>query len=151
MGWMTFFIWLIIGVVCVFIELAGTDFVFLMLAGGTLGGAITGLFFPGNILAQVLAFGVVSVVLLLVLRPYLKTHLQQDLPSTPMNIDSVINKRCRVLSTVTAEDGLVDIVGAQWSARCNPDEMFTTGEYAYVDRVDGATVILRREAKLYQE
>ncbi|MDO5746754.1 MAG: NfeD family protein [Actinomycetaceae bacterium] len=145
MGWVTFFIWLIIAVCCIFIELIGTDFVFLMLAGGAIGGAVIGLFFPSSLLAQVLVGAVVAVVLLLVLRPVIKRHLIKDLPAEKMNIDAVVGKRCRIVTPVNRDSGLVYLNGSQWSARTDTSDILPVGEYAYVDYVDGATVVVVRE------
>lgn len=142
MGWTVFFIWLIIAVICVIIELVGTDFVFLMAGGGAVGAAVVGLFFPDSILLQVIAFAAVSALLLVLVRPALKRHLNRDLPATKMNIDAVVAQRCTVIEEVTRDSGRVLLNGNEWTAKSPTNYVYSVGETAYVREVDGASLVL---------
>lgn len=136
-----FIVWLIVAVVCALIELMGTDFVFLMLAGGALGAAVAALF-THSLLIQVIVFGVLATALLLILRPILRNHLTHDLPNRKMNIHSIVGRSCQTLSPVTPDGGQVTINGDTWTAKTQNNEFLVKGQKATVIDIDGATVIV---------
>ncbi|MEO7130961.1 MAG: NfeD family protein [Dermatophilaceae bacterium] len=138
-GWL---IWLGAALVLVGIEAATVDFMFLMLAGGALGGSAAAAFgLPVAVQAVVAA--VVAVVMVVTVRPYLKgrfsvTELQK------MGADAQIGRSAFVLDRVSSSGGRVKLAGETWSARSASNEVIEPGEEVVVERIDGATAVVSR-------
>lgn len=92
---------------------------------------------------QVLVFALVSVALLLGLRPVAKRHLQSA-PPTATGVDALIGAPATVLAPVDGGDGgRVKIGGEIWSARAFPEgETLPVGTPVRVLRIDGATAVV---------
>ena len=75
-------------------ELAGGDLFLLMLAGGALGGMTVGLL-GGPFLLQLVAFIVVSALLLALVRPLAKRHLVDRTPEQLDGVAALIGRTAR--------------------------------------------------------
>lgn len=135
--------WLVIAVISIIIELVGTDFVFLMIGGGAIGAGVSALA-TDSLTIQLAVFAVLSLALLLILRPIIKRHLQRDLPNQKMNIDAVAGRPCHAVTDVTCDGGRVSINGEAWTAKTVGDEVLPKGAKGTVTDVDGATAIVTR-------
>jgi membrane protein implicated in regulation of membrane protease activity len=142
MGWL---IWVGVALVLAAAEMASPAFVCIMLAGGAVIGAIAaavGLPLP----LQVLAFAVVSLLLLILVR---KAALARFLPPkvSRVGVAGDIGRTGLVVETVTEFGGRVKLPGdAVWSARlASPnDPPSPPGETVQVVRIEGATAIVAR-------
>ena len=134
-------VWLGAALVFVAIEAATVDFTFLMLAGGALGGSLAAaLGAPVGI--QSLVAGVVSIAMLLLVRPWLKRRFsvrEQHI----MGAAAHIGRSAVALDRVTPAGGRVKLSGETWSARTLSDSI-EPGEEVIVDSIDGATAIVSR-------
>ncbi|MCF4121460.1 NfeD family protein [Antribacter sp. KLBMP9083] len=124
------------------IEILSLDFVFLMFAGGAL--AAAGVSAADQPLwVQVMTFAVASLILLLVLRPWIvrKAHV----PALATNTDAHVGRTAAVVQDVTTTSGLIKLVGEVWSARAvDGSPVLPEGTTVRVVRIDGATAVVEQ-------
>jgi membrane protein implicated in regulation of membrane protease activity len=139
-------VWLVLILVFVIIEMLTLDFVFLMLAIGSLGGLLSGLFGAPWWLQLIIA-AILSVVLLFFIRPPLIHALKRGGDPEKSNVDRLIGMSGVVVATVTRTTGLVKLqVGETWTARLAladsaPAEL-VPGEHVIVVSIEGATAVV---------
>ena len=123
------------------IELASVDFVFLMLAGGALAGALAAVL-GVPVVGQVLVSLAVAALALLLVRPVIKR--QFTVPDTrDIGTAAQIGRSALVLSTVTGTDGRIKLGGETWTARTAPDAAACLpGQEVRVVSIEGATAIV---------
>ena len=139
-------VWLVLILVFIIIEMLTLDFVFLMIAVGSLGGLVSGLFGAPWWLQLIIA-AVLSVVLIFFIRPPLLHALKKGGDPAKSNVDRLIGMGGVVVSTVTRTAGLVKLqVGETWTARLAPLEgspvELVPGEHVIVVSIDGATAVV---------
>lgn len=139
-------VWLVLILVFVIIEMLTLDFVFLMIAVGSLGGLVSGLFGAPWWLQLIIA-AILSVVLIFFIRPPLLHALKKGGDPAKSNVDRLIGMGGVVVSTVTRTAGLVKLqVGETWTARLAPLEgspaELVPGEHVIVVSIDGATAVV---------
>jgi membrane protein implicated in regulation of membrane protease activity len=142
-GWLT---WVGLALVLGAIEAASVAFVFVMLAGGALAGAVAAAF-GAPFAVQVIAAVGVAVALLLGVRPIVKSRFM--LPGGHADIGAVaqVGRSAVVLQTVTEHDGRVKLGGETWSARTAPGaEACLPGQEVRVVAIEGATAIVSNVA-----
>jgi membrane protein implicated in regulation of membrane protease activity len=123
-------------------ELMGGEFVLLMLAGGALAGGITALIVPGLWWLQLIVFALVSVGLVVGLRPALKRKYLAPSP-IKTGLDAVIGSKALVISTVDGQGGQVKIGGEVWSAiGVDGHRPLPPGTAVTVVEVRGATAVV---------
>lgn len=136
--------WIVAGLGLIGLELLVGEFVLLMLGGGALAAAAasaTG----ADTWVSALVFAVVSIALLLLVRPPLKRHYVSG-PRHAMNTDALLGTHAEVLEPVDEDGGLVRIGGEHWSARpARPGLRFETGQKLVVERIDGAIAVVDSE------
>lgn len=145
-------IWLGLIIVFVIIEALTVELTFLMLAIGSLGGLIAGLF-PVPFVGQIIIFAGVAILLLLFLRPPLLRRLRRHSDPARSNIDALIGMSGTVILPVSEGDGQVKLIqGDVWSARLaeNPhsdtnDNVLPIGAHITVVKITGATALVRPE------
>lgn len=138
-------VWAIFILLFVIIELLTLEFTFLMIAVGSLAGL------GSNLLGlewwlQIVIAAVVSVLLILTIRPLLLKTMRRGEDPTPTNIPALIGMRARVTADISPTAGLVKLAnGETWSARL-ADEITAThlesGETATVVAIEGATAVV---------
>lgn len=123
------------------IELASVDFVFLMLAGGALAGAVAAVL-GVPVVGQVLVSLAVAALALLLVRPVIKRQFTvQD--AQGIGTAAQIGRSALVLSTVTENDGRIKLGGETWTARTAPDAAACLpGQEVRVVSIEGATAIV---------
>ncbi|WP_454043662.1 NfeD family protein [Cellulosimicrobium sp. Marseille-Q8652] len=124
------------------IEIISLDLVLIMFAGGAL--AAAGVNAAGGPLwLQILTFAVVSVILLLTLRPWLLRGLRDRVPLTETNVAAHVGRAALAVDQVTEVGGRVKLVGEVWTARTEPDAPpIPAGADVRVLRIDGATAVV---------
>ena len=138
--------WLVLILIFVIIEMLTLDFVFLMIAIGSLGGLLSGLIGAPWWLQLIIA-ALLSVVLVFFIRPPLLRALKRGGDPQKSNVDRLIGMGGVVVSTVTRTTGLVKLqVGETWTARlANPDAFppeLVPGEHVVVVAIEGATAVV---------
>lgn len=139
-GWLA---WIGVALALGAIEAATVDFVFLMLAGGALGGsaaAAVGAPFP----LQVIVAVVVAGLLLGVGRPWAKKRFGTRPEGIVMGTAGYIGRSAYVIETVTRHSGRVKVGGETWSATTADPVPPEPGEEVRVVRIDGATAVVAR-------
>ena len=133
--------WLIIGAALGVPLVITTLPEFGMFAAGAAAAALTDVLGGGTVL-QFCVFLVVSVALLVFVRPIALRHLRQG-PGVRMGIDALTGASALVLEQVDEHDGRIKLQGEIWSARAyEPGQVFTPGQQVSVARIDGATALI---------
>ncbi|MBC3192139.1 NfeD family protein [Pseudonocardia sp. C8] len=141
-------IWLLVGVALVGAELVSGELFLVMLGGGALaaaGGAALGL----GALGSAGLFAVVSVLLLLAVRPAAKRKLQERMGSLERHQDRFVGAAAEVVRRVDGTGGQVRIGKELWSARSlDGHEVLEEGSTATVLQVTGAAVLVTGRGEL---
>lgn len=135
-------VWWLVGAAALGIPLVVTAMPeFGMLAVGAVAAAVTaglGL----DLVIQVLAFVIVSVALIAVVRPIAARHGRQ-LPRLVTGIDALKGKQAVVLERVDGSGGRIKLAGEVWSARSlHSERAYDVGQEVDVVDIEGATAIV---------
>jgi membrane protein implicated in regulation of membrane protease activity len=96
----------------------------------------------GGTVAQFVVFLVVSVALVLFVRPLATRHLRRG-PQVRTGIDALTGEIALVLEQVDEYGGRIKLHGEVWSARTlDPGQVFAAGQQVNVARIDGATALV---------
>lgn len=136
-------IWLIFALGLAAAEALTGDMFLLMLSGGAL--AAAGADWLGLPLwADGLVFLVVSVLLLVGVRPVLRRRLTPD-QGLPEPVKALEGKHALVLDRVDQHRGQIKLDGEVWTARSyTDDDVYQPGEEVTVLHIDGATAVVWR-------
>lgn len=136
--------WLGMAVLLAAGEAAGGELFLLMLAGGALGGSAAA-FLGAPVWGQGLAFALVSIILVVGVRPVVRRRLLSALPEHDTNTAALTGRVGTVVEAVGAAGGLVQIAGDTWTARpLIEGETFEDGDKVLVHEIEGATAIVVR-------
>ena len=123
-------------------EIASLDLVLLMFAGGALGGMAVALAGGATVL-QMVAFIVISGLLLALVRPVATRHLTQRTPLQLDGVDSLIGRTAKVTRAIDISGGRIRMGADEWTARTqHSGESFAVGETVRILQVDGATAVV---------
>jgi membrane protein implicated in regulation of membrane protease activity len=137
-------IWLILALVLAGAEALSGHMFLLMLGGGALAASATRWLTDWPVWADGTVFLVVSVLLLVLVRPALRRRL------TPaggplIGIKALEGKNALVLDRVAHDEGQVKLDGQLWTARpLNDGDVYEPGESVTVMHIDGATAVVFR-------
>jgi membrane protein implicated in regulation of membrane protease activity len=135
-------IWLIAALGLAGAEALTGDMSLLMLGGGALAAAGTSWLLGPPVWVDGAVFLVVSVLLLVLLRPVLRRHLTPA-KALPTGIQALEGKSATVLDRVARGEGQVKVDGQVWTARpLNDGDVFEPGELVTVMHIDGATAVV---------
>lgn len=146
MGWVTdhpALAWLALALVLAAIEVTTLDLVFIMFAVGALAAVVLASVGAPFVL-QVVAFVVVALLLLAVLRPVLVRRVRVG-DETLTGSAALVGRGALVLETVTETGGRVKLHGEVWSARVSsqaPGSSFLPGQPVRVIAIEGATAVV---------
>ena len=137
-------IWLVVALGLAGAEALTGDMFLLMLSGGALAAAVSS-WVPGlPVWLDGAVFLVVSVLLLVGVRPALRRRLTRG-QGLPEPVRALEGKGAVVLERVSRHQGQVKLDGEVWTARpLNDDDVYETGEQVTVMRIDGATAVVWR-------
>ncbi len=135
-------LWVAVAIILGLIELASFDFVFSMLVLGALAGG-TAAFVGQGFTGQAIAFTIVSLLGLVLVRPLIKRWIDRSTPLTSTNADALVGRPAVVIADVTDRGGQVKLAGETWSARTvDARATFPSGTDVTVIRIDGATAVV---------
>jgi membrane protein implicated in regulation of membrane protease activity len=118
-----------------------TGLVLGMVAGGTAAAAVVAAVGGGGPL-QLGAFAVVSLAMLVVVRPVASRHLRTP-ASIRTGVAALVGAEAEVLSDVGAKDGRIKLQGEVWSARAYDGESdYVVGSVVRVVEISGATALV---------
>ena len=138
-------IWLAVLVVCVGIEIATMGLTTIWFAGGALVSAILAAL-NAPLWLQIVAFFVVSLILLYLTRPVAVKYFNKDRVKT--NVESLIGRQAIVISEIDNLQGIGQVtVGVQeWSARSVKDDVqLPVGSVVVVRSVSGVKLIVEEK------
>ncbi len=136
----TYGIWIIVGVICLIIDLLSATLFMLWVGGGCFIAALVSWLLPSIAWAPWAAFVVSTSILLYFGRPLARRLVEQDV--VPSNVDSVVGQNGIVLEAIDplTNTGRVRIGSDEWRARA--DERIEPGEKVRVQSIEGATAIV---------
>ena len=135
-------VWLGLTVILIVFELCTTSLTTIWFAGGAFVAFVMALFnLP--IWVEVVAFVVISVVLLVFTRPMVDKVLKVG--KTKTNVDSLIGMKAKVLVEINnSEDvGYVVVNGQEWSARSQNNEIIPDNAMVEIVEVTGVKLIVK--------
>ena len=138
-------LWVWLGALLLFvvIELFTVGLTTIWFAGGSLVATIMALL-HAPLWSQIVAFLIVSIVLLVFTRPILVKKLKLGTAKT--NIDSLIGQRAQVIVTIDnkKEVGYAVLNGQEWTARSSDDDVvIAEDEYVEVVAISGVKLIVK--------
>jgi membrane protein implicated in regulation of membrane protease activity len=139
-------VWLVLILIFITVEMLTLEFTFLMLAVGSLGGLLSGLFgVPWW--GQLLIAAVISVLLLFTIRPPLLRWLKRGGDPARSNVDALLGSSGIVVLTLAPHVvGQVKLSnGETWSARISagsPSNELQPGEQVLVSAIEGSTAFV---------
>ncbi|QEE61148.1 NfeD family protein [Salinibacterium sp. dk2585] len=138
-------VWLVFILIAVIIELITLEFTFLMIAAGSLGGL------GANLLGapwwvQIAVAAILSVLLILLIRPVLLRRLRRGEDTTPSNIDALMGMDGRVVIAIGDSPGQVKLAnGEVWTSRLSAlteHRVVAEGERVVVTAIEGSTAVV---------
>jgi len=137
-----YIVWLILGVVLVVAEIFIPSFFIFWFGVGAF--VASGLSVAFGTLVQVIAFVVVSGLLVLFTRPFAKKISGKE--PRKIHIDEIIGKTAVVTETIdnSAGKGLIRVGGDIWRALSVDDSIVESGEKVTILKVDGTRLVLRK-------
>jgi membrane protein implicated in regulation of membrane protease activity len=113
-----------------------------MFAGGALGGMAVALVGGATVL-QLIAFIVVSGMLLALVRPLAQRQLTDSTPLQLDGVNTLIGRTAKVTRDVDVDGGRIRMGADEWTARTqHSGERFAVGETVRILQVDGATAVV---------
>jgi membrane protein implicated in regulation of membrane protease activity len=135
-------IWLIFALVLAGAEALSGHMFMLMLGGGALAASASSWLMDWPVWADGLVFLIVSVLLLVLVRPALRRRLTPA-AGAPMGIKALEGRNALVLDRVARDEGQVKLDGQVWTARpLNEGDVYEPGESVTVMHIDGATAVV---------
>jgi membrane protein implicated in regulation of membrane protease activity len=135
-------IWLIAALGLAGAEALTGDMFLLMLSGGALAAAGSSAMFGFPIWADGLVFLVVSVLLVVLVRPALRRRMLSS-AAGDAGIAALEGRHALVLDEVSQHRGQVKLDGEVWTARpLNEHDVYAPGDEVTVMHIDGATAVV---------
>ncbi|MBR4667342.1 MAG: NfeD family protein [Butyrivibrio sp.] len=137
-------IWLIVAIILAIIELSTLGLVTIWFAIGAIFAMISALL-GANIWVQLICFIIVSIAILLSVRPLAEKYVNRNTKKT--NIDAVVGRRLVAKTDIDNihGKGKIDMDGSIWLAQSSVDEIvINAGEEVRVVKVVGAKLIVER-------
>ncbi len=138
-------VWVWLGLLALFVivEAATANLLTIWFAAGALAAFVSS-FFVENIVIQVVIFVVVSLAVLIALRPIAKKYTRTK--KQPTNADMYINAEGVVTETISNLNatGTVKVRGSVWTARSFNDEVvIPENTVVVVERIEGVKLIVK--------
>ncbi|PKL01120.1 MAG: NfeD family protein [Tenericutes bacterium HGW-Tenericutes-1] len=134
-------IWAAVFVLAGFIEATTMDLTSIWFSGGALISLLIAIIFPNSLVAQFLAFTIVSALMLIFLRPIFKRYLKKNEVRT--NADRLIGKNAYCIKAISPDNrGEVKIDGKIWTAVAN--EEININEKVEVLAIDGVKLVVKK-------
>ncbi|MDO4511670.1 MAG: NfeD family protein [Bacteroidales bacterium] len=121
-------LWTLVGVIFLILELTSGDFFFMSFTLGAVAAVVMALCGPGFI-PQLIAWMIISLASLLVVRPFALRYLHRGEKNMKTNADALIGREGKVIEAITAgESGYVKVDGDTWRAVSRGTEEIAEGE-----------------------
>ena len=140
--------WLVVLIVSIAIEALTLGLTSIWFAGGALI-AIIASAFNAPLAVQIIAFFVISLLLMIFTRPVAVKYFNKDRVRT--NVESLVGRQAIVISEVDNLQGIgqVTVGGQEWSARSfDPDRKLEVGTVVNVVAVNGVKLIVEPDMQM---
>ena len=137
--------WLVLFVVLLVIEIFTMGLTTIWFAGGAVVAFVLALLDVG-LPIQIIAFLVVSIILLILTRPIAIRFFNQQREKT--NVDRLIGQKAVVIETIDSLHGIgrIEINGMEWSAKTEDMSLLIEqGEVVVVQAIQGVKLIVKKE------
>ncbi len=138
-------IWLVLILVFVIIEVITVDFTSLMLAVGSIGGLVLGLFPSIPFWLQVLVAAVIALLLVFTVRPPLKRLLQRGGDRTKTLVDALAGQTGVVVLDFNGKPNTVKLAnGETWTVKLadTSHPALKEGDHVVVTAINGSTALV---------
>lgn len=138
-------LWLVLFIVLLIIEILTMGLTTIWFAGGAIVALVLA-YFDLGLTVQIIAFLVVSIVLLVLTRPIAMKYFNQEREKT--NTESLIGQKAVVLDAIDTIHGTgrVEINGMEWSAKVEePKSIIEAGEIVVIEGIQGVKLIVRKD------
>jgi membrane protein implicated in regulation of membrane protease activity len=134
-------LWIILAIVFLAVEFGTVALISLWFVGGSVA-ALAVCLLGGPLWLQVLIFGLVSLALLLMVRPFLKKYI--DPKKVRTNVDAMRGKQAVLIETVDnlAATGSLELSGVVWTARSADGSVIPAGTVVTIQGVEGVKVLV---------
>lgn len=134
-------VWIALAVVFGVVEAATAQIVTIWFAIGAIGALIANAAGAG-VTVQLSVFVAVSILTLIIARPYLKKFTKTEMQRT--NADMYIGETAVVLEEIdnTQGTGQIKVKGSVWTARSRNNSVIPAGENVYVEKIEGVKLIV---------
>ena len=135
--------WLIVLIACIAIELLTMGLTTIWFACGAAVASLVAVFLPNNLIVQIIAFAVISVIVILTVRPIAVKYFNRD--RTRTNIESMIGRQGIVTADIDNIQGCgqISVGGMDWSARSVEQERkIPVGSVVIIRAVDGVKLLV---------
>lgn len=136
--------WLVLTILCIVVEIATVGLASIWFAGGALVACLLDM--AGiHVIIQVIVFLVISLLLLIVTRPFADRFINKN--RTKTNYEGIIGKVVRVTERIDNinETGTALVNGQEWTARSENDNIvLEQGDVAQVVNITGVKLIVKK-------
>lgn len=134
-------VWFIIFLLLLLIEIFTVNLVTIWFAIGALA-SLASTYFTDNVIIQIVVFAVVSILMLIILKPLTKRFKTKHVIAT--NLDRVIGMEAIVTEEISKNKvGEVRVDGKKWSAVSN--ETIPKDAIVIVQKIEGVKLIVKKE------
>lgn len=140
---MTWYYWVIIGLILIIAEMFTAGFVLAVCGLAALAaGVITAMGFGTTV--QLLGFAIATLILFVAVRPIMLRHFAGEGGKVKTNADALVDREGIVVERIDALEhtGRVKVGGEDWRAITGDDTVIETGAKVKVLKVDGAKLIV---------
>lgn len=141
-----FWIWFVVAVAFLFIEIMTSDLVSIWFAAAALVMGIVAAVFPQLHLGwQIGIFAVLSALLFVATRKYVKKFFKRN-KEQETNLELVVGHKAVVTGEINnlLEQGEIKINGLFWSARSTDGEKIPEGEIVSIEKISGNKVLVKK-------
>lgn len=140
---MSYIGWLVVFVVFAALELVTMGLTCIWFAIGAIAACIAS-FFSGNWVVQAIVFIVVTVLVLIFLRPFAIKHINNKAEKT--NVESMAGKTAKVIKEIDNINatGMIVVDGMEWTARSSDGAVIPQGELVTIVSVEGVKAIVKK-------
>lgn len=135
-------IWLIIGIVCLILEIFTPGFYFMSIGAAAI---LTGLFgfFVANFLLQLIVFVILSLIIFLLLRKIANKFFFKDNIET--NVMALVGKKAKVTQNIEADEkGYVKVDGEEWMAITTSGKELVVGTRVEIVKIEGTKLVVKK-------
>ena len=135
------YLWIVLAIAFLIVEFGTVTLVSVWFVAGSLA-ALAAYYLGAPLWAQVLVFAVVSLAMLLLLRPFLRKFV--DPHKVPTNVDAMIGKEALVTEEIDnlLGVGAVKVGGVLWTARSANGAHIPVGTVVTVQAVEGVKALV---------